>query len=348
MISILATVCIVLANKKVLSFSEDPLLGTMLVPLHTLCTLLVTRGTGPVDIVIPVVWLLLDASVSMISLFGSLLVLKYASVSFQQVGRLLTLPVSAVVDRYFWGVQDFNCYKAGCIIGIIFGFILVCSDLANATSLVGVLCNLVAVIGQVGSQTVVKLISAKFQVTAKDHFQQAAPYSFACSLLPPFLGLFVTGKLHLLLAAFRVQKTVGFSGEVVGYVLLSCALGVLIQFLSTWLGQISSAVAYALLTLLKSACVIAAGAYAFSEPFGTRMSAGIAISLTMFYGYLRSDGVEVHNQQKRSGMISQRLETCWKTRQLSGFWKLYLFLGALFVFLYTSTIRKFAPAWEIV
>ena len=284
--SILTTVCIVLANKKVLDHYEEPLIGSMLVPLHTLCTLLVTRGGDPADVIVPTVWLWLDAFVSMLSLFGSMLVLKFATVSFQQVGRLMALPLSAAVDRYFWGDRDFNTRKAICVVGIMSGFLLVCTDLENAVSLAGFLCNFLAVFGQVGSQTMVKLIAVKFHVNARDYLKQAAPYNFACSVLPLFIfGMVMKGKLNSLKTAFKTTD----SQEVFPFVLLSCLLGVLVQFLSTWLSQISSAVSYALLTLLKSVCVIAAGAYVFAESFGPRMSVGTALCLTMFCGYLRMD-----------------------------------------------------------
>jgi len=305
--SIIATVSIVLTNKHVLDHFQNPFIGNLIVPLHLLCTVLVSRGYSA-EKYIPGQWLVLNACVGVLSLYGSMLVLKYSTVSFQQVGRLLAVPVSAIVDRFYWRNPKLAPDRVICIIGILCGVLLASLDTVEVT-LVAMLWNLVAVVGQVGSQTVVKILAQKFGVNSQEHLRQSAPYTFAVAIAALGLSWYASCGQHSEDIFNRVQLPQDLPFSIVLLIVLSCALGVSVQFMSTWLSQTSTAVSYALLSLTKSACAIGVGAIFFSETFSSKMLSGATLSLFMFYRFLQDgEDVEVTDQthnfrQKRTRSI---------------------------------------------
>lgn len=281
--SVTVTVSLVLTNKVILDHTSDPRIVVMLVPLHLLCTLMVTSFGGVVENRIPHRWLILNAAAGIFSLYGSMYVLKLSTVSFQQIGRLLSVPLSAVVDRFFWNEAHMSLSKYLCILGIVIGVLLVSSDVSEV-SLEASVINIFAVCGQVGSQTVVKLLAHKFAVTSREHLKQSIPYTLAASLLPVFLSWItdnVKGNLQ-----HHTELLSGLPPSVLFCVVLSCILGVAVQLLATFLGQVSSTVSYALLTLSKSVCTISIAAVFLAEKLPLVKVIGTALSLVMFFRFL--------------------------------------------------------------
>jgi len=282
--SISTVTAIVIVNKKILNFFDNLFIGNLLVPLHLLCTVAISRGRSCSNNM-PLRWKLLISFASVASLFSSNLVLKYASVGFQQTGRLLAVPLSSAVDRFYWGDSSLTRVQVVCVFGIVIGVLLVCVDSVTTESMVPVIANLVAVCGQVGSQNLLRVSASKFHCSAAEHVQQLSPYSAAVSIV-------------CLIVAFASSSTrAGAFDSLPGalpphmivYITASCALGVAIQFLSTWLSQVSSSLSYSLLTLTKSVCTIGFGSLIFSEIISLNMSCGMILSLLMFFLYLYQD-----------------------------------------------------------
>mmetsp|Transcript_15465 Transcript_15465/g.37986 ORF Transcript_15465/g.37986 Transcript_15465/m.37986 type:complete len:353 (-) Transcript_15465:1605-2663(-) len=267
--SVFATAFVVLTNKRILDHFHSPFFGGLLVPLHLLCTVLATclAEVHP-DRRIPVAWLLLNACVGVLSLFGSLVVLKYSTVKFQQIGRLFAVPTSALVDRYYWGTPAPTWSRLFLILGIMLGVLVVSFEIVDL-SLLAIFGNFVAVGGQVGSQTIVKVIAGRFDVTSYQHLAQSSPYTCAIAMATVTTGWFLSdvsskdntfGRIYL-------ENIRYLPSSIVLYVCVSCALGVSVQFLATWLSQKSSSVSYAMLTLIKTSSTIGAGAFFFFRAY---------------------------------------------------------------------------------
>ena len=284
-LSILVSVSVVIANKEVLVRLQDPAFGMLLVPLHMFFTMLVAWNRVSEESRIPHAWLLAHAMIVMCSLYASLLVLSLSTVGFQQLGRLGSIPVSALVDRYFWRVGPISPEKLVCILGIVLGVCSVSSDIVEVPP-VAVICNLFAVAGQVCSQTCVKLITQKFSVPPREFLSQACPYSLAVVTFTASVPFAYDTVINSRPVEFRMRLLT--SPKVLLIISVSCFLGVAVQFLSTKLGQSSSALTYALLTLTKSVCTIAVGTFSFSENFSRTKAAGTILTLTMLFRFLTS------------------------------------------------------------
>ena len=282
--SIVATVAIVLVNKRILNYFEGEFSGGVLLLLHSFVTVLTTR-CHRVSAKIPPAWLLFDALLSFVSVLSSFIVLKFSTVSFQQIGRLLTIPVSLLVDKYFWGSLQVDADGLVSIFGIMFGFRWVSKGTEVVSKLL-IFGNLVSVCAQVASQTSVRFLFRKFEVNAADHLAQTAPYSLACSSLTTLITHATTPGVRRALTALRWQKDI--PSDVVSCVALSCALALSVQLLSTKLSQASSALSYSLLTITKSVCTIGLGAYLFSEHWSHHTLLGVVLCIIMFFRYLRS------------------------------------------------------------
>ena len=308
LLSIGLSVSLVIVNKCVLENINDPLYGLLLVPLHLFCTTVVTAVSGiTTKGQIPRNWLFFNAVVVLCSLYGSLLVLKFSTVSFQQVGKLLCVPISVFVDRYFWCEGTLGPSKIVCIVGICFGVLMVSSDVQEVP-LSAFVSNLFAAGGQVASQTCVKLISKRFGATSSDFLKQAAPYTFAISFLFNCSVLFCRFSMK----AGNIGFPVSFALSRTSVVLLSvsCCLGVLVQYCTAMLSQVSSAVAYSLLSVTKSICTIMAGALVFTEQASCTKSLGLIVSLTMFFRYLNSkEGLSCSNNIFHSATSNTEFRT---------------------------------------
>ena len=285
-LSIFTSVSIVLTNKRILDYFANPFVGSLLVPLHAAVVFCATRG-APSGQRVPIRWLILDALVGLLSLFGSMLVLKYASITFQQIGRLLSLPTSALVDRYFWQYPAMTRDDIVSISGVVIGFILVTLDMFEI-NIIAIAWNFVAVASQVGSQTVVKVISETYGVDPRGYLTQSAPYSFIFSVVGVFIAWNGSSKFGTVQDELKTLTSGSVPTQIVILLCLSCVLALMVQYLSAWIGQTSSATSYSLLTLTKSTCTIGAGVILFREKLSTRKLLGMSLSLIMFYRYMNS------------------------------------------------------------
>lgn len=314
--SIFATSAIVVVNKAIVD-ELSTLAGTFLVPLHNVCVILFTArkpSEGPIALHL----VLACAILSVVNFVATNVVLKFSTVSFQQVSRLLAIPMGVAVDYWFWCVPLPGSRRLAYVFGMAASGVAVLYE-EQKLSLVAVCGSLVTTVSQVACQMVTKAICRRHGVTAMEVVRVTAPYTLATSLLTIIVSSCVSGGGLQLPSARIVEDVMKLSSSGWSLVMLSCLLALVVQYLSTYLSNACTGLSYALLTLAKTLCTVCFGMVVFSESIGTEKMAGSLVTLGLFSIYLidpntpRLKAVETHvpDASVRASLSS------WRTRSLT-------------------------------
>ena len=210
--------------------------------------------------------------------------LKFATVSFQQVSRLLAIPTSVFVDFAFWDVALPKRRRLAYVVGILLAAVSVLYE-QHKLSFVAVAASVLATFAQVGSQMITKTMCRRHGVSALEVVRISSPYTLATSLATIALSSFYSkGKFELPEASLLDLSDIPV--HTYALVALSCVLALLVQYLSTYLGDKCTGLSYSLLTLAKTLTTVCVGMLAFSERFDMRTLGGSGVALVLFALYL--------------------------------------------------------------
>jgi len=293
-VSIASAAAIVVVNKLLLSELNSTLAALFLVPLHAVCLLAYCFIVMPkVDKPFhsgPFVTL---AGLGVISLFANNFALVYGSVTLQQVCRLLSIPMGAMVDRLYWGEeQEWTFRRAVTMAGVTAGAGLVCfaqrseSDESSAIAL-AVLANLAGVASSVWSQVVTRQVCITCNLSSMECMRYGALYFAIAAVLTALAGAAARNSgdasdtLHSL-SRFGFESDAPLPARAYGLLVASCALAVLVQYVVTYLSRRSSALIFALLRLAKSVFTVCAGAVILGEELSATAVAGTVVCLLSF------------------------------------------------------------------
>ena len=277
---VLASAALVVTNKVVLERTMLPGSSAALTLVHYLCTLCYIRGTTACsgvqvrDVYWP--WLILISSVGTLGVWASNMVLKLSNVTFHQLTKLSSVPVSAAVDYFLWN-KSFSSLD-----GI--GLVLICYGVLSASrgevtvSLAALGVAFVWITTYVATAVLIRHVCKLYAISTSEFMYLSAPWGvfFSCVWLCTSLFAHASGSTY-----FRSNGAGVAAPEFITLVSMNAILAVLVQWLSAWTARNSSTVLYAVMGQAKTAVTILPSVPVFGKAPSLNTSLGLALCVVV-------------------------------------------------------------------
>jgi drug/metabolite transporter (DMT)-like permease len=273
----LVTAALVVSNKHVMGRYMLPGAAALLTLLHTTTTAFTVRVgfccASPPAHNTPWPWLLGINLLGSLSIMSSNYLLKLSSVAFHQASRLMTLPAGALIDYFVNGKLRTAPQYFGLAL-IAHGVILGSSDatVAKESVFVAVVFNLSWLL----SATLIKHVCQRYGLSSGDFLFLSAPWSIASS----FMWLVVSGFQFSSVEDWQRKTGLDWLPFAVD-LLVNVALAISVNYLSTWAQRNCSALLYAVMSQVKTACTVALSAGLFHTTLTSAQVSGLGISLAV-------------------------------------------------------------------
>ena len=279
--SVVSTASLVVSNKCVLNVLSDvPNFAAMLVLVHNGVSMIATRSmhirrgvkTRPVDWR----WMLTITVLQVFSIFTSNIVLQLSSLTFHQLSRLGSIPVSQAFEWAFKrkkrSPQQLFLLALLCL-GM---YRTIGGDVGDVDAIQCVAASAM-VVGALACAIVVRHVCEKEQINTAQLMYHITPWTLASAAIQvAFLTLLRSPALPDTSSSKFAATSVLLSMSSVAVLLPNAILAILVQHLSSWAAGNISVVMYAVLGQAKTVTTVALSAVVFNETLSRRTVCGMA------------------------------------------------------------------------
>ena len=290
--SVIGTACLVVSNKHLLQHPAMRGTGSgVLLLMHRCVSWCVSRTamcfttSYDSDFKTNRMAIVAGALLSNASIVTSFLTLTEASITFQQLSRLVVLPLSAALDIALYGKYR-EAIEYWSLLLLCYGVGMGTRGDVTHTPLALIYAGVCAVC-TLGSSALCGHIMKRSGMNAADFLVMVLPYEIAtaaCVLL-----LFSVNSTKEGGAKFIVGNGAFMEARFWLLLLVNCSLACVVICLTTWTQAVSSNLMYAVLGQAKTLVTVVLGAAAFGTELSTRTTCGMAIVITIAGGLALGD-----------------------------------------------------------
>ena len=316
-LGVLATACITVSNKHLLMHSRawQIVSPTMLLLMHRITAYVLTRwsyaceGKAVTRPHVPLALIISSTTASNMSIFTGLLLLREASITFQQLSRLIILPMSALVD-YFVFSKSRTALDYASILLISYGVVIGLRGEVSATMRAVGLAILSACFTVASTALVGRLIKT-LGIAARDCIFLTLEYEIvAAGAMAAVFPLVFESKAN---AAAEVPEATDD-----GWLLLALGVNLLLAaaviYLTTWTQGATSNMLYAVLGQVKMLATIVLDAVVLHTDLSVRTKTGLVIALSVAVGLAVGDPAK----QQDAGKDDEQSKRAARRKRLVG------------------------------